>query len=212
MASCMQACVPKDGGRLLYLSPWLRIPSPCGVWSGAVHAPGQAFLPGCENWTHSGSLWGAVPWLRREEGPLLFVYSSSRQNNCGSLGRIMFVFTGVLKERKKEAQTKPSRERLGLISRHPGRELWNEYQRGNPFPKIAVISIASSESKGKAGQALRPPPCEAPEWLKRHPCESTFSAVQSQRGLRVRAKAGPSWWCKHRLADHIALWPGQEKG
>lgn len=99
MASCMQACVPKDGGRLLYLSPWLRIPSPCGVWSGAVHAPGQAFLPGCENWTHSGSLWGAVPWLRREEGPLFFVYSSSRQNNCGSLGRIMFVFTGVLKER-----------------------------------------------------------------------------------------------------------------
>lgn len=51
---------------------------------------------------------------------------------------------------KREAQTKPSRERLRLISRHSGRELWNEYQRGNPFPKIAAIWIARSESKGIA--------------------------------------------------------------
>lgn len=209
MASCMQACVPKDGGRLLYLSPWLRIPSPCGVWSGAVHAPGQAFLPGCENWTHSGSLWGAVPWLRREEGPLFFVYSSSRQNNCGSLGRIMFVFTGVLKERKKPKQSWAER----------GWDWFPDIPEGNCEMNTSVETLFQKlqwsqlpAQRAKVGQAPRPPPCEAPEWLKRHPCESTFSAVQSQRGLRVRAKAGPSWWCKHRLADHIALRPGQEKG
>lgn len=128
-------------------SPWLRTPSLCGVWSRVLHGLGLALLPGWKNRTHSSAAEGARSWLRRGEGgPSVFLFTVFR-------GRIIVVpqeesclcLPVCL---KKAPQTEWSRESLRLISRRSGRELGNEYQRGNPFSKIAVIQTARSESKG----------------------------------------------------------------
>lgn len=126
MTRYVQAHVPKDGERLLCSRPWLRVPRPCGVWSGALHGLGQPFLPRRKKLNTFKPQLRGPSLAEKREGPLFVCLFTVFQ------GRIIVVpqeesCLCLLVCLKREAQTKTSRERererLRLISRHSEREL-----------------------------------------------------------------------------------------
>lgn len=192
-------------------APGSELPALVGCGLKPCMPPGQAFLPGYENWTHSGKGWGALPWLRREEGPLLFVYSISRQNNCGSSGRIMFVFTGVFKERS----TNKAKQREGWI------DFWT-YRKGavkwkpawKPFSKNCG-DLNCQLRKQRRGKTSRPTPHRVRylSYSSIIPGSQPFLLFSLREASMSEPRLAPhDGVTTGQLITHFALWPGQEKG